>query len=524
MAGEEDNKDNYMNNINNNRLNKSKESNNDIDTKKKLSKLFQINLFKNYNKLRTFILWRNYIHQNTFEYKYLTICELVENKIIKNYYHNNIIKRYNTIKSEEKIWDLYPIPENFLDINEKNKDDLLLNLYEKALSTYKNLVFNNNKILTSVSIYIFEKMVNKIFLNLKKIRFIMKYYYDKEKKAIIKKPSVTVIKEILNKLSKIIERPNIKNKMAQEFIIYNTKIIGNLNLNKSQVKPIISQYLELYKGNKNISSENLNDNFVYGNIINDFTALKKNSKDGSITEIENEIKKCENLMIFSFTDEENLEIILYKLQPIKYNLNIIEQKILAIKNNNSNNDNELLIEENNEEKNNMNKINELSEQINKFKEKLELISNLIENKYGKYSLNEKILNLNDIKFVISYIEFLLIKQNIVYNPENIIKGIDILMEQNDSQRNKKVFEAFNKFKENNKNINFDYIHFLIVFDKLKNLIKNKNNNNELKYYNNIISFKEEFYLLHNKLMNEKNKLQYSEITSINSFFSDKIMK
>ena len=519
-AGEEDNKDNYMNNINNNRLNKSKESNNDIDTKKKLSKLFQINLFKNYNKLRTFIIWRNYIHQNTFEYKYLTICELVENKIIKNYYHNNIIKRYNTIKSEEKIWDLYPIPENFLDINEKNKDDLLLNLYEKALSTYKNLVFNNNKILTSVSIYIFEKMVNKIFLNLKKIRFIMKYYYDKEKKAIIKKPSVTVIKEILNKLSKIIERPNIKNKMAQEFIIYNAKIIGNLNLNKSQVKPIISQYLELYKGNKNISSENLNDNFVYGNIINDFTALKKNSKDGSITEIEIEIKKCENLMIFSFTDEENLEIILYKLQPLKYNLNIIEQKILAIKNNNSNNDNELLIEENNEEKNNMNKINELSEQINKFKEKLELISNLIENKYGKYSLNEKILNLNDIKFVISYIEFLLIKQNIVYNPENIIKGIDILMEQNDSQRNKKVFEAFNKFKENNKNINFDYIHFLIVFDKLKNLIKNKNNNDELKYYNNIISFKEEFYLLHNKLMNEKNKLQNSEITSINSFFNE----
>ena len=50
--------------------------------------------------------------------------------------------------------------------------------------------------------------------------------WKKEKKAIIKKPSVTVIKEILNKLSKIIERPNLKNKIAQEFIILNTKIIG----------------------------------------------------------------------------------------------------------------------------------------------------------------------------------------------------------------------------------------------------------------------------------------------------------
>ena len=224
-TGEENNKDNYMNN---NYLNKSKENNTDANTKKKLNKLIQINLFKNYNKFRTFVIWREYIHQNTFEYKYLTICELVENKIIKNYYHNNIIKKYNSIKSEEKIWEMYPIPENFLDIDEKNKDDLLLNLYEKALSTYKNLVFNNNKILTSVSIYIFEKMVNKIFSNLKKVRFIMKYYYDKEKKAIIKKPSVTVIKEILNKLSKIIERPIIKNKIAQEFIgkTYYKSILG----------------------------------------------------------------------------------------------------------------------------------------------------------------------------------------------------------------------------------------------------------------------------------------------------------
>ena len=90
----------------------------------------------------------------------------------------------------------------------------------------------------------------------------MKYYYDPEKKAIIKKPSVTVIKEILNKLNKIIEKPNLKNKIAKELMIYNTKIIGNLNLNKSQVKPIISQYLELYKGNKTISSDNLKDNFI----------------------------------------------------------------------------------------------------------------------------------------------------------------------------------------------------------------------------------------------------------------------
>ena len=354
-------------------------------------------------------------------------------------------------------------------------------------------------------------MVNKLYQNLKKVRFIMKYYYDKEKKAIIKKPSVTVIKEILNKLSKIIEKPNLKNKLAQEFIILNTKIIGNLNLNKSQVKPIITQYLELYKGNKAISSDNLKDNFIYGNIVNDFTPLQQ-KEGGGISQIFKEIKKTENLIIFSYTDDENLEIILYKSQPIKYNLNIIEQKINAIKNNNINDD------ENNKEKN-KNKLNELNNTCIKLKERLELISNIIENKFGKFSINEKIINLTDIKFIISYIEFLLIKQNIIYSPENEIKGIDILMEQNDSQRNKKIFEAYNKYKENNKGvINFDYIHFLIVFDKLKNLIKNKNN--ELKYFNNIISFNEEFYNLYNKLMNEKTKLQTSEINNINISYNE----
>ena len=526
-SGGEDNKiniNNNNNNINNNNNNNNinininnniKEKDNDVNTKKKINKLLQIPLFQNYSKLHILILWRNFIHQNSYEYKYFSIYDLVENKIIKNYYQNGVIKKYNEIKKEEIIWKKYQIPEELIDIDEKNKDELLLNLYEKSLNTYKNLVFNNNKVLKSISIFVFELMVNKLFLLLKKIRFIMKYYYDKEKKAIIKKPSVTVIKEILNKLNKIIEKPNLKNKIAQEFIIYCNKIIGNLNLNKSQVKPIITQYLELYKGNKNISSENLKNNFIYGNIVNDFTALQKKENECGLSQIIAEIKKCENFFIFSYIDDENLEIILYKLQPIKYLLNIIEQKILSIKNNNINDN--YINSENTEEKN-KNKINELNDICSKFKTRLELISNVIENKYGKLSTNEKMLNLSDIKFIISYIEFLLIKQNLIYSPENEIKGIDILMEQNDSQRNKKIFEAYNKYKENNKGINFDYIHFLIVTDKLKHFIKNKKN--ELKYFNNIISFKEEFFYLYNKLLNEKNKLQNGEINIINSLYNE----
>ena len=500
---------------------------NDINNRRKINRLFQLPLFQNFNKLKILILWRYYIQRNSYEFKYLPVFELVENKIIKNYYNNGIIKKYNSIHKEELIWKNYPVPEEYFDIDEKNKDELLLNLYEKALNTYKNLFFCNSKALSSMSLYIFELMTNKLYLNLKKVRFIMKYYYDQEKKAIIKKPSVTVIKEILMKLNKIIERPNIKNKIAQEFIIHNTKIIGNLNLNKSQVKPIISQYLELYKGNKTISSDNFKDNFVYGNIINDFRALQLKKNGYIYKDIINELKDLEDEVIYSYMNEEDLDIILYKIQPIKYNLNIIEQKILSLKNNTNINN---YIEGNKEKT--KNKIEEIIEIINKLKERLELLSNIIENKYGELSINDK---LNDIKFIISYIKFLLIKNNIVYNYENEIKGIDILIEQNNSQRNKKVFDVYNKFCKDSKTINFDYIHFLIIYDKLISLLKNNNNHtnnnkidnkyNDLKYYNKVISYKDEFIRLYNKLITksqsgEKNLFFNSEINGIYSMYNE----
>ena len=505
---------------------------NGINNGKKLNKLFQLPLFQNFNKLRTLILWRNYIQRNSYEFKYLPVFELVENNIIKNYYNNGIIKKYNAIRKEEIIWKNYPVPETYFDIDEKNKDELLLNLYEKARNTYKNLLFCNNKALSSMSLYIFELMTNKLYLNLKKIRFIMKYYYDQEKKAIIKKPSVTAIIDILMKLNKIIERPNLKNKIAQEFIIHNTKIIGNLNLNKSQVKPIISQYLELYKGNKMISSDNFKDNFVYGNIINDFRALQLKKNGYIYKDIINELIELEDEIINSYINEEDLDIILYKIQPIKYNLNIIEQKILSLKNNTNINN---YIEGNKEKT--KNKIDEIIDIINKLKERLEILSNIIENKYGELSsINDK---LNDIKFIISYIEFLLIKNNIVYNYENEIKGIDILIEQNNSQRNKKIFDVYNKFCKDNKSLNFDYIHFLIIYDKLISLLKYNNNNmrngnnnnkidnkfNDLRFYNKIISYKEEFIRLYNKLIlktqsNEKNTFYNNEINGIYSMYNE----
>ena len=125
---------------------------NDINNRRKINRLFQLPLFQNFNKLKILILWRYYIQRNSYEFKYLPVFELVENKIIKNYYNNGIIKKYNSIHKEELIWKNYPVPEEYFDIDEKNKDELLLNLYEKALNTYKKLIFCNNKALYSISL------------------------------------------------------------------------------------------------------------------------------------------------------------------------------------------------------------------------------------------------------------------------------------------------------------------------------------------------------------------------------------
>ena len=61
-------------------------------------------------------------------------------------------------------------------------------------------------------------MINQIFSVLYKIKFVFKYYYDEEKKAIIKKPSATELKELLLNIKKIVEKPNITNKLFPKSI------------------------------------------------------------------------------------------------------------------------------------------------------------------------------------------------------------------------------------------------------------------------------------------------------------------
>jgi len=198
------------------------------------------------------------------------------------------------------IWKKLVIPQKNLEINEQNKGSILISLYEYANTTIQSVFFNNRMknfnhlILYSISLYIFELMIKQINLVLYNIKYVFKYYYDDKKRAIIKRPSVSEIKDLLLNINSIIEKPNITNKAFQDFIINLSKYIANLNLNKNQTKPIVSQYLELYRGNNKVNRAEIKKSLQFGNIYNDFSPLQIKDSNYMINEIMNLLNECKN--------------------------------------------------------------------------------------------------------------------------------------------------------------------------------------------------------------------------------------
>ena len=297
--------------------------------------------FKNFKKIKIFTLWRINTVENSKEYKYQKLDEFLNNKIINFYYKNKIIRKYNQIKKEEKTWKKLVIPKKNLEINEQNKGSILISLYEYANTTIQSVFFNNriknynHLILYSISVYIFELMLKQINLVLYNIKYVFKYYYDDKKRAIIKRPSVSEIKEQLLNINSIIEKPNITNKVFQDFIINLSRYIANLNLNKNQTKPIVTQYLELYRGNNKINGLDIKKSLQFGNIFNDFTALQIKDSNFIINEIMNLLKDCKNnlykyYLVKDFDDGDNFFILLYKIQPIKFKIGKLEEKIKSL--------------------------------------------------------------------------------------------------------------------------------------------------------------------------------------------------
>ena len=461
----------------------------------------KLNFFKNFEKLKIFIIWRIYTSENSKANKYRKLNDFLNIKIINYYYKNKLIRKYNQIKKEEKTWKKLVIPQKNLEINEQNKGSLLVSLYEYANTTIQSVFFNNriknfnHHILYSISLYIFELMVKQINLVLCNIKYVFRYYYDEKKRAIIKRPSVSEIKDLLLNINSIIEKPNITNKAFQDFIINLSKYIANLNLNKNQTKPIVSQYLELYRGNNNINGNEIKKSLQFGNIFNDFSPLQIKDSNYIRNEILNLINDCKYdlfryYLLQDFNDNDNFFILLYKIQPIRANVLKIEEKI-------KNMGDKFVSRKNNDDKNNS--VEEIKKKQDELKKLFNDILTEIESKYQENLVKSTAQN---IKIILPFLMFQLLKYNIIYN--NLFQGISLL-ENNKNylslQKNKDIYNTYNKLY-NNGYIDFDYILYLCLFDKYSKFIEmtiseDINENNKLLY--KILVYIEEMNSIYNKI-------------------------
>jgi hypothetical protein len=114
--------------------------------------------------------------------------------------------------------------------------------------------------------------------------------------------------------------------------------------------------------------------------------------------------------------------------------------------------------------NNNDKINEIQKKIDSLKEYLKDIVDEIENKYNDDLISGKT---QDIKIIISYLMFQLVKNNIIY--KNLFEGFTLL-ETNKNylslKKNKDIYNAYKKLY-NNGYSNFDSIIYLCLYDKYK---------------------------------------------------------
>ena len=201
-------------------------------------------------------------------------------------------------------------------------------------------------------------------------------------------------------------------------------------------------------------------------------------------------------LVGDFDDNDNFFILLYKIQPIKYNILNAYEKMKNLKNKNDK-----------KVKENMDEINVIQNNLDSLNKYLNKILNEIEGKYNENLIDG---NVQDIKIILPYLIFQLIKNNIIYT--NLFEGISKLETNRNylsSKKNKDIFNTYNKLY-NNGYIDFDYILYLCLYDKYLKILETEidediNKNRKILY--KILIYLEEMYYIYNKInIFEENKL------------------
>jgi len=132
-----------------------------------------------------------------------------------------------------------------------------------------------------------------------------------------------------------------------------------------------------------------------------------------INEILNLLNECKNnlfkyYLVQDFDDNDNFFILLYKIQPIRFNIIKLEEKIENL------NDRSTI-------QNNANDVNEINLKVEKLKSLFNSILKEIETKYQENLVLSKDQN---IKIILPFLMFQLLKYNIIYT--NLFDGISLL--------------------------------------------------------------------------------------------------
>ena len=499
-------------------------------------RLTKIPLIRNFIKIKTFFIWRQYSKKRTREQKIQMLNEKLKFNI--SMYKCRVTRTINDIKNIQKDIDNWFNNNRGLSVHEVNKDNIatIINEYyykvediinqiqkkkdicissgfsSKSVSpsgssklklkkgkdvnkkimmiksspseskikqtiNYVNVIqtAKSLKILSSTINYIYNILSMSIISSMSKYKYQLIYYLDNN--SIIYYPSIDNVVSLFNRIIQLFTNSKSKDILSSFF----NQLISKFQLNEKFISETKNKYKELLKNN-NIQDKAISTVIINDNIINDFSQLKDQKKQKDIGEIEVKIQDIEYQLM------NDIEV---NIQQIKYSLLEIDKNISS-----SQIENPMI-----------------NKRISSIKEILDKETNIINKKYPIEIIEEKITQIKqnrNIVELISLIKIILIKYNILYdNIDSILCNLEAYFSSFGNKKLEQIPLLYQEIVKGNK-FSYKYISFKKHFDDFISLITKKND-----FFSDFYKNLSKYTKLRESLMNEyQNYEKKDELTSM----------
>ena len=499
-------------------------------------RLTKIPLIRNFIKIKTFFIWRQYSKKRTREQKIQMLNEKLKFNI--SMYKCRVTRTINDIKNIQKDIDNWFNNNRGLSVHEVNKDNIatIINEYyykvediinqiqkkkdicissgfsSKSVSpsgssklklkkgkdvnkkimmiksspseskikqtiNYVNVIqtAKSLKILSSTINYIYDILSMSIISSMSKYKYQLIYYLDNN--SIIYYPSIDNVVSLFNRIIQLFTNSKSKDILSSFF----NQLISKFQLNEKFISETKNKYKELLKNN-NIQDKSISTVIINDNIINDFSQLKDQKKQKDIGEIEVKIQDIEYQLM------NDIEV---NIQQIKYSLLEIDKNISS-----SQIENPMI-----------------NKRISSIKEILDKETNIINKKYPIEIIEEKITQIKqnrNIVELISLIKIILIKYNILYDDiDSILCNLEAYFSSFGNKKLEQIPLLYQEIVKGNK-FSYKYISFKKHFDDFISLITKKND-----FFSDFYKNLSKYTKLRESLMNEyQNYEKKDELTSM----------